>query len=247
VNAGYTEYTCLHMFLISGELAFERAHFDEALAQFSSALEHCRSNMPERALVARLWHDFLLVETGRPSQAVTLLGLSARELDFDSDFCDFFFRALNYQLRLQAQGRDWPAARATLARLEPLVMRTGNALWMSWLAESAAGVAHELGRGDLAANFLARSRALQLERGFTPTPRQTASWQGQQSRLQHALPRCTETTADALAAMLERLQFDRVQSSRKPSRHLQRQGITAAHELPKAVEGLPSQHFGRAA
>jgi tetratricopeptide (TPR) repeat protein len=237
LNAGYTEYLCLHVALIKGELAFEQARFDDAHQQFSSALEHCRTKLPERALVARLWHDFLLVESGRPSEAVTLLALSERELAFDCDFSDFFFRALTYQLRLQADRQDWPAVQGTLARLEPRLWRAGNPLWMSWLAQSAAVVAHDLGRGELAGELLAQSRVLQLEHGFLPTPRQTASWEQQQARLMHRMPRCSAAGADVLAALLEQLRLDLGHWAHKPSPQSRRKGLSAAHELLMPVEG----------
>ena len=194
--------------------------------------------MPERALNARLWLDLVLVETGRAVEALTLLALSARDLAFDSDFCDLFCRTLNYQLRLQADRQDWRTAATTLALLERIVSKTGNPLWMSWLAESAAVVAHDLGRSPLAGELLARARALQLEHGFIPTPRQTASWERQQARLQHVLPRSCETNADALAEALERLQLDLVHWTHKPSMRSPPTDMPSARKLPAPAEGV---------
>jgi DNA-binding SARP family transcriptional activator len=227
-NAGDAVYVQLHLLLIEGELAFERACFDDAHRHFSNALEHCRSTLQARALVARLWHDILLVEQGRPLEAAALRGLSARELAFDSDFSDFFFRVLNYQARLLAGHREWSAARTTLARIEPLVMRTGNPLWLSWLAESAAVVAHELGRGELAQNLLARSITLQQQHGFIATPRQKASWARHDACFRQTLPRCGSTAADVLVAMLQQLALDIEPSTRKQTQPAQRDAIGSA-------------------
>jgi hypothetical protein len=149
-------------------------------------------------------------------------------LAFDSDFSDFFFRVLNYQARLLAGHREWSAARTTLARIEPLVMRTGNPLWLSWLAESAAVVAHELGRGELAQNLLARSITLQQQHGFIATPRQKASWARHDACFRQTLPRCGSTAADVLVAMLQQLALDIEPSTRKQTQPAQRDAIGSA-------------------
>ncbi len=203
-DAGYDKLAHLFVLLAPGSLAFEHARFAECSAHFASASVHARQHWPGRAVIAALWQEFVLMETGGESDVRLLLSLSDREFHFDDDFAVVYVRSRTYRLRLQAERGLWTAAKATIARLQWLLRRTGNPLWASLAAESAALVAHELGHSELAHAFLSLSRELQAVRGIIATPRQTASWARHEARLQQErLGDDSVTVAVELAELLQ--------------------------------------------
>jgi DNA-binding SARP family transcriptional activator/predicted ATPase len=205
-DAGYDKLGHVFVLLAPGALAFECGRFAEAGAHFALASAHAHQHWPGRATVATLWQEYVSMETGRESDVRLLLTLSDRALAFDSDFAVVYVLARTYRLRLQAERGLWPAAARTAARLQQLLRRSGNALWASWTAESAALVAHALGRTALARTCLSLSRELQAARGIVATPRQTASWARHELRLQQERPaQAPAADADGLAQALQQL------------------------------------------
>jgi DNA-binding SARP family transcriptional activator/predicted ATPase len=220
-DAGYDKLAHLFVLLAPGSLAFERALFDECSTHFAQALAHAQQHWPGRTVIAILWQEFVLMETGGESSATLLLSLSDRQFHFDDDFAVVYVRSRTYRLRLQAERGLWAAAAATIARLQWLLRRAGNPLWASWAAESAALAAHELGRNALAQAFLALSRELQAARGLMATPRQTASWARHEARLRQQ--RSTDASApgaDALAELLRQWLPALRELAQEPSRAL---------------------------
>jgi DNA-binding SARP family transcriptional activator/predicted ATPase len=187
-------------------LAFERCYFVEAVEHADRALIHLRSARPTHAVVARLCHEHVLMETGREADTKVLPTLSEREFPFDPDWAPEYVRSRVYRLRLLAERGEWPEARKTLALLRQLVQRTGNPLWASWVAEAAAVAGRALGCNELAQAFLTLSRQLQSAHGMLSTPRQVASWSRHEARLREAGPVCAAAgAAGSVAAMLEQL------------------------------------------
>jgi DNA-binding SARP family transcriptional activator/predicted ATPase len=193
-DTAYSAVCRFDLLLIMGELAFERRSFTEADQRFDEALAGCQSSFGQRALVARLSRDFVLMETGRQGEAHDLLGLTEQELAMDNDYIASYIRARVYRLQLQAVHGDWSALRISVVRLQAFVKQAGNAVWASWLAESAAIAAHCIGQPTLARRLLGQSKALQAQAGVVATPRQAASWAQTQARLRQtpALTRSPE-------------------------------------------------------
>jgi tetratricopeptide (TPR) repeat protein len=187
-------------------LAFERCQFALAVEHADRALIHLRSARPTHTIVASLYREMVLMETGRETETKVLPTLSERQFPFDPDWTSEYVRSHAYRLRLLAERGEWPEARKTLARLRHLVRRTGNPLWASWVAEAAAVAGHALGCNELAEAFLTLSRKLQSAHGMLPTPRQLASWSRHEARLREARPVCDAAgAASSVVAMLEQL------------------------------------------
>jgi DNA-binding SARP family transcriptional activator/predicted ATPase len=203
-NAGYDKLGHVFVLLAPGALAFERGRFAEAAAHFALASAHAHKHWPGRAVVAALWQEYVLMETGRESEVTLLLTLSDKALAFDSDFALVYVLARTYRLRQQAERGLWAAAMTTAARLQQLLRRSGNPLWASWTAESAALAAHALGCTALARSCLSLSRDLQAARGIIATPRQTASWARHEARLQQERP--VQAAAADTDGLIQRLQ-----------------------------------------
>jgi DNA-binding SARP family transcriptional activator/predicted ATPase len=175
-DVAYSPVLIIHLSLGLGVLAFERCRFADCGEHFEQALSFCQTHLAGRTVIARLWQEFVLMETGRTGGVSLLLRLTEQEMPFDNDFSLTYVRARTYKLQLQAQRGDWPGAQATCAELQALLQRTDHALWASWFAEAAAVAAQHLGQARLAAQFVAKSKRLQADRGIVPTPRQSASW-----------------------------------------------------------------------
>ncbi len=203
-DAGNDKGTHLLVLRAQGVLAFEQGRFAGADAHFARVSNYGHRYWPARAFVATLWQEYVLMETGREHEVKLLLTLSDRAFYFGSEFAVEYVLSRTYRLRLQAERGLWTAAATTAARLQRLLRRSGNPLWASWTAESAALAAHALGRVELARACLSLSRDLQAARGIIATPRQAASWVRHEARLRQARP-AQALSADA-GGLLERLQ-----------------------------------------
>jgi DNA-binding SARP family transcriptional activator/predicted ATPase len=199
-----------HLHLHSSVLAFERGDFDDCTRRLEKVRELSQSYVPRLAIVVDLWREFVLIERGRGAEAVVLVGLTARDFPFDSDFAGTYACTLKYRLQLLATRRDGAAAQAAVQAWRQLLRRSGNLLWASWAAESAAVAARQIGCTALARRFLALSPALLARAQINATPRQTAGW----LRLADSLralspdPLTADAASDGLAAALALLWLD---------------------------------------
>jgi DNA-binding SARP family transcriptional activator/predicted ATPase len=189
----------------AGALAFERGRFSEAVSHFERAREHALSRRLPRVTEAELRLACVAMDSGRESDAGLLLSVSEQAFSLSGDRANEFVRVRAYRLRLQAARGDWPAVQATLKRLRQMQQRTGNPLWASWIAESAALVAHRLGRAEMARSALQLSKRLQADGGMYATPRQVASWMNIGARLQQRAEGQAPPDADVVVAALEQL------------------------------------------
>jgi DNA-binding SARP family transcriptional activator/predicted ATPase len=188
-----------------GALAFERGRLAEAQALFERARANAQSLQLSRVILCDLWLAFVSMEMGREFDVMLLLSVSDRSFPLKADQANEYVLIRTYRLRLQSERGQWPAVQATLTRLQQLQRRCGNPLWASWIAESAALLAHHLGRAEQAQALLVLSRRLQSGSGIQATPRQLASWARLQARLRQAPPCLAARAPQAVAAALDRL------------------------------------------
>jgi tetratricopeptide (TPR) repeat protein len=199
-----------HLHLHASVLAFEKGDFDDCTRRLEKVRELSQSYVPRLAIVVDLWREFVLIERGRGAEAVVLIGLTAQDFPFDSDFAGTYACTLKYRLQLLATRRDGAAAQAAVRAWRPLLRRSGNLLWASWAAESAAVAAQQIGCIALARRFLDLSPALLARAKINATPRQKNSWSRLADGLR-VLPFDTPSAAaegDGLAAALASLLHD---------------------------------------
>jgi predicted ATPase/DNA-binding SARP family transcriptional activator len=204
-DAAYAALRRFDLDLTLGILAFERCQFVVAEQHFEQGLAISQTSFGNRGVAARVWHDSVLIETGRETEAQYLLSLGEAELPFESDYIVACLRARGYRLQLQALHNDWPAVIVSVQQLKEFAQRTGNVLWASWLAESAALAAHCLGQRVLALRLLEQSKALHSRSGALATPRQRASWARVQARLRDTSHETAAPQAAELARLLTQL------------------------------------------
>ncbi len=117
--------------------------------------------------------DFILIETGRASEAVSLLAPISLT---NGHFNPLYMQLHAYRLPIQVRNGATLAALDSLAAALHLARRTRNPLWISWLVESCAHVAIDRGQPAAALVLIARAELLQRQASILPSPRQRASW-----------------------------------------------------------------------
>jgi DNA-binding SARP family transcriptional activator/predicted ATPase len=201
-----------------GALAFERGRFSEAVSHFERARESALSRRLPRVTAAELRLACVAMDSARESDAGLLLSVSEQAFPLSAHHANEYVRVRAYRLRMQAERGDWTAVQATLKRLRQLQQRTGNALWASWIAESAALVAHRLGRVEMARSALQLSKRLQADCGIYATPRQVSSWMSIDARLQQRHAGQAPPDADVVVAALEQLLPDLLHRAEAPAK-----------------------------
>jgi DNA-binding SARP family transcriptional activator len=203
VRSGDSVFEHYDLVVDQGGLAFERGQLTAASSCFEHAVRYARSHLPHLITAAELRLACVAIERGRDCDAELVLSAPEDAFAWRVDHANEYVRIRAYRLRLQADRGDWPAVQATLKRLRQLQHRTSNPLWASWMAESAALVAHRLGRIELAHAALQLSKRAQADRGIYATPRQMASWTNIEARLQQQP--CSEAPphADVLVAAMQ--------------------------------------------
>jgi DNA-binding SARP family transcriptional activator/predicted ATPase len=204
VRSGDSVFERYDLAVDQGVLAFERGQLAAASGCFEHAVRYARSHLPQLVTAAELRLACVAIECGRDADAELVLSAPEHAFAWRVDHANEYVRIRAYRLRLKAERGDWPAVQATLKRLQQLQHRTGNPLWASWIAESAALLAHRLGRVELARSALQLSKRLQADRGIHATPRQVASWARVDARLQQAPPCAAPQDASVVVVALER-------------------------------------------
>jgi DNA-binding SARP family transcriptional activator/predicted ATPase len=162
---------------IAFHLHFECEEYAQARASLLAVREAGALSMPSHDQETTLGLEFIALETGATGDVVALLSATEKQVPYSGEFSDFYAQLHCYRLRLLAERGDSAGARESLASVLPLLRRSRNRLWVSWLATALAGVATDSGQLQAARSLLQHAQRLQTEAGIVPSQRQRTSWQ----------------------------------------------------------------------
>jgi hypothetical protein len=95
----------------------------------------------------------------------------------DGDWCEIWVRYWIHKTGASCEARDWKGFHAAIDELIPILGRTKNSLWYSWLVDACAHALVVNGEWKSSRLLLDYSKQLIASAGAQATPRQQRTWQ----------------------------------------------------------------------
>lgn len=182
-RAGLSNFDSFDMRLNRFHVAFESNDFARAQRYLDAASTTDSNSQTLLPVTVQLAREFLLMEAADETCVDDLPVISRTDFPPSQHLIVFYVKRHCYRLRLAADAGDWAMANDSLDRLADAVCRSRNLLWASWAAEASGHALLALGQAGLARVQLNRSRERQVAFVLSATPRQKASWQRLEQRL----------------------------------------------------------------
>jgi hypothetical protein len=174
-------------------IALESLDFEAAETTLASAdvdqVQHASDYFRVPALILR---DVIAYER---NDCVSSLGgtrIHAKVL-CDAEWAHIWVRRWVYYVKRASRRDDWNAVCKGMNELIPILRKTKNGLWYSWLFDACAFVLLAKGEWDAAESLLDYSKQLIETAGIKATPRQQRDW----SRIAAAIAAQRESATDA--------------------------------------------------